>query len=440
MLMAMWLVCILCGFGGLRVLLLSVGFIRVNLIQELLFSLKLPLILTCSCVGCFPPYQGPFQREEFLGCVELQRGLYAVVTVGHLLLLACRVMPAATAATATPSSPTASKGAASEQQGARPSVPLQQQQQQPEEEEARQPGAVAVQPQQKSQQQQQAPEQQPQQGQSSCVQYKDPQLVFVLDLRDVMMVAAEGSSLRLLCMAGDPAMGSIAVGDSSTPRHSAAGGSAGGAALGGSDDGSNGSSSADADGALNVDSNGSGGRGSSSGALTGLKIRRGDGVVSASGLRELLTVAGLGGRSGAGVKRPAGPSVPTAVGAGVQAGAEGLGRWQTAGSAVSFTDAELESAAAGAAAAVAAAVGGGVMGRIDGGDRSVSGTGGVDTGDASSAAAQQGAWAGCKWFVGHQVPCGSEQAALQLQQLLERACQRVETLLASSAWPRQLML
>jgi hypothetical protein len=69
------------------------------------------------------------------------------------------------------------------------------------------------------------------------------------------------------------------------------------------------------------------------------------------------------------------------------------------------------------------------------------GVGADDDADAAAAAAQQSVWwGGCKWFVGHQVPCGSDGAALQLQQLLERACQRVETLLASSAWPRQLML
>lgn len=104
-----------------------------------------------------------------------------------------------------------------------------------------------------------------------------------------------------------------------------------------------------------------------------------------------------------------------------------------------MTDAEFESAAVGAAAAVAAAVGGGLMG-VDRHSLVLHGQGGGED-DAGGAAAQQSVWwGGCKWFVGHQVPCGSDGAALQLQQLLERACQRVETLLASSAWPRQLML
>jgi hypothetical protein len=137
----------------------------------------------------------------------------------------------------------------------------------------------------------------------------------------------------------------------------------------------------------------------------------------------------------------AGFSVPTAAGAAVQSDVQGVGRWQAVGRGVaSMTDAELESAAAGAAAAVAAAVGGGLMGMPEGPERLLLGSGGVLEGDGSSAAAQPGSWGGCKWFVGHQVPCGSDVAALQLQQLLKRSCQRVETLLASSAWPRQLML
>lgn len=116
-------------------------------------------------------------------------------------------------------------------------------------------------------------------------------------------------------------------------------------------------------------------------------------------------------------------------------------RWQTAGSVASMTDTELESAAAGAAAAAAAAVaaGGGVLGPVDKAAAVLSSAvqqagPGSDNNEVTTSC-----WGGCKWFVGHRVPCG-DAAARQLQQLLERACQRVETLLASSAWPRQLML
>lgn len=111
-----------------------------------------------------------------------------------------------------------------------------------------------------------------------------------------------------------------------------------------------------------------------------------------------------------------------------------------------MTPAELEAAAAGAAAAVAAAVGGGLMGGMVRGEgpeqqRHAGAQGaGSAGGEGSSFPAPSPSWGGCKWFVGHKVPCGSDGAALELQQLLERACQRVETLLASSAWPRQLML
>lgn len=364
--------------------------------------------------------------------MELQQGLYAVVTVGHLLLLACRTTSAAGAGTA-PNSGATSKGAAAQQQQRQLEQPAAQQ-----EPELVGAAAAPAEQQQLDQQQQQR---------AVCVQYKDPQLVFVLDLRDVMMVAAEGSSLRLLCMAGDPAASATAVADNAAREAlAAAAGTPSGA-----DDGSGSAADAGAGDPLVREGSGS----AAGGAMGG--EGRGDGGLATSGLRELLAVAGAGSRSsgsgvGAGFGRlqqrlplsaRAGFSVPTAAGAGGQSSVQGVcsSRWQAVGRGVaSITDAELESAAAGAAAAVAAAVGGGVMGMPEVPERLLPGTGGVCEGGGSNAAAHPGPWGGCKWFVGHQVPCGSDDAALQLQQLLKRSCQRVETLLASSAWPRQLML
>jgi hypothetical protein len=399
--------------------------------------------------------QGPFLREEFLGCVDLQQGLYAVVTVGHLLLLACRTIPQAGAAAAAASSDSADSSTA----GVPHSGQLQAAGQQPQQ----QYGAGSVQPSSNQQQQQQAKQQQ----RAVCVQYKDPQLVFVLDVRDVMMVAAEGSSLRLLCMAGDPAASAAAVSADTAAAAAAAEGVAhqtgvAQAAKAGNDDTGGGNSGWEGD--VGIEGGLEGGGGVSSGGAGAAK--GGEGVMgdaslgaSSSGLRELLSVAGLSGAgagAGSGLGKtgaataglqqlpspPEGavssPSVPTA--AGVQAGA--VARWPAAGSRVAtITHAELEAAAAGAAAAVAAAVGGGLMGLSWGLEpaRSRAAADG-EGGSAASAAQEGGGWGGCKWFVGHQVPCGSEQAALELQRLLERACQRVETLLASSAWPRQLML
>lgn len=399
--------------------------------------------LAVAAAACTHVLQGPFLREEFLGCVELQQGLYAVVTVGHLLLLACHTS-AAVGATASSDAGTAAGSSKAGPPG------LQQQQQQPGEQlPAREQDAAGAAASDSSQQRRQQ--------RVGCVQYKDPQLVFVLDLRDVMMVAAEGSSLRLLCMAGDPAASS-AVADGVARQQAGAAAAAAAADAAGVQHGSGSSHEAGAE-------DGEGGLVSRQGSGSA----KGGDAGSTSGLRELLTVGGgLGTRSSGlgalvGLGRlqqrlpsalPAGSGgsgVPTAaagVQAGVQAGVDGSvgsgrgGRWQTALGSIarsSMTDAEFESAAVGAAAAVAAAVGGGLMG-VDRHSLVLHGQGGGED-DAGGAAAQQSVWwGGCKWFVGHQVPCGSDGAALQLQQLLERACQRVETLLASSAWPRQLML
>ncbi|WIA40787.1 hypothetical protein OEZ86_004465 [Tetradesmus obliquus] len=110
---------------------------------------------------------GPFMAEEFLGCAELGLGLYAVVTVGHLLLLGCSVLPPpAAASTAAGTTAAAAAAAAGVSPAAGAAAPQQQQ------------GAVHV-------------------------QYKRPELLLVLDVRDVMMVSVEGVSVRLLCMAGD---------------------------------------------------------------------------------------------------------------------------------------------------------------------------------------------------------------------------------------------
>jgi hypothetical protein len=375
--------------------------------------------------------QGPFLREEFLGCVELQQGLYAVVTVGHLLVLACRTTPAAGAA--APNGGARSKGAAAAQRQAEQMAA----QQEPD-----LAGAAASAPAAEQQQDQQ------QQQRAVCVQYKESQLVFVLDLRDVMMVAAEGSSLRLLCMAGDPAASAAAVADSAARE---AGGTAAAGSPSGADDGSGSEADVDARAVAVREGPGTAAAATAGGASGG--EGRGDVGGAASGLRELLAVAGAGSaRSSRGVgagygrlqqRLPlaarAGCGVPTAAGAGVQSDLQGVGGWQAVGrGVVSLTDAELESAAAGAAAAVAAAADGGLVGMPEGPERLL-GSGAFE-GDDSNAAAQPGSWGGCKWFVGHQVPCGSDDAALQLQRLLKRSCQRVETLLASSAWPRQLML
>lgn len=366
--------------------------------------------------------QGPFLREEFVGCVQLQEGLFAVVTGGHLLLLACRTTPLQPAAAATAA---ASSAAAST---SRATGAIAQQQEEQELQEGR-PGTAMADG-------QLADQQMPQQK-AACVHYKDPQLLFLLDLRDVLMVAAEGDGLRLLCMAGDAAadvkagrqveVAAAAAADSSSGSSCSSGGAAGvedveveSAELAGA--------SAAAEGPSN--------------SAPGLGYRG----ASTTGLRELLTVVG-GGVGAAGTAKAAafwpqqlaaaGGSgrVPTA--AGVQTGGESQCRWQPVGTAASMTDAELEAAAAGAAAAVAAAVGG-PAGKPKGQGQAMSDGPAAAAGGA--AAAQQASWGGCKWFVGHRVPCGSDHAAQQLQQLLERACQRVEALLASSAWPRQLML
>lgn len=375
----------------------------------------------CAVIHCF---QGPFVREEFLGCVELQQGLYAVVTVGHLLLLACRTTPAASAVP-----PSAPSDASTSSKSSSAAAQFSEEQQQGQQEVSA--GSAATAGQTDQQQQQRA----------GCVQYKDPQVVFVLDLRDVMMVAAESSNLRLLCMAGDPATATAVAGDSAAKQ----GGHA-------EPESGNGGAGEDGGSHWTGDETELVGR-EGSGSAAGLGAKGGDGqgdaAASTSGLRELLPEAGVGSAiAGIGrlqqrlpaTARAGSSSVPTAAGAGVQAGVDRVGRWQALGSAVGMTDAELESAAAGAAAAVAAAAGGGLKGMPEGVQRMfVRPVSGLE-GEESSAAAQQAAWGGCKWFVGHQVPCGSDDAALQLQQLLERACQRVETLLASSAWPRQLML
>jgi hypothetical protein len=102
-----------------------------------------------------------------------------------------------------------------------------------------------------------------------------------------------------------------------------------------------------------------------------------------------------------------------------------------------LTDAALEAAAAAAAAAVTAAIGSSAAAAVLG-----------SWGEAASEEAPEGAavpvlaasgelgWGGCKWFVGHSVPCGSEAAARQLQQLLQRACQRLDIMIASHSWQR----
>ena len=74
----------------------------------------------------------------------------------------------------------------------------------------------------------------------------------------------------------------------------------------------------------------------------------------------------------------------------------------------------------------------------------LSAEGGAAAAAAAAAAASTTAGgfggAGGKWFVGHTVPCGSEAAARQLQQLVQQACQRVDSLIATSAWQRQVLL
>jgi len=355
-----------------------------------------------------------------VGCVQLQEGLFAVVTVGHLLLLACRTTPlqspaAAAAAGATAASTSRARGATAQQQ----------------EEQQMQEGGFGT-----AMADGQLDHQMPQQK-AACVHYKDPQLLFLLDLRDVLMVAAEGDGLRLLCMAGDAA----ASADVKAGRQAEVAAAAAAASSSGFSSSSDGGGAAGVED-VEVESAELVGAAAAADGPSNSTPGLGDRGASTTGLRELLTVVG-GGAGAAGTAKAAaywpqplaaaGGSgrVPTA--AGVQTGGQSQCRWQAAGTAASMTDAELEAAAAGAAAAVAV---GGPAGKPKGqamSDGPSAAAGGV-------AAALQASWGGCKWFVGHRVPCGSDQAAHQLQQLLERACQRVEALLASSAWPRQLML
>jgi hypothetical protein len=89
-------------------------------------------------------------------------------------------------------------------------------------------------------------------------------------------------------------------------------------------------------------------------------------------------------------------------------------------------------AAAAAAAGAAAAASSSSTVELLGGQATAAGEDGLGFG--------VGFAGGGKWFVGHTVPCGSEDGARQLQQLLQQACQRLDSLIASSAWQRQLLL
>jgi hypothetical protein len=120
---------------------------------------------------------------------------------------------------------------------------------------------------------------------------------------------------------------------------------------------------------------------------------------------------------------------------------------------VGLTDAALEAAAAAAAAAVAAAV-------SSGGRSSVRLGAWRDVGAAlqehqqhqqhreQQQQQQQGAagladgevWGSSKWFVGYRVPCASAAAARRLQQLLQRACQQLDSMIACHSWQRQPLL
>jgi hypothetical protein len=354
---------------------------------------------------------GPFLAEEFLGCAELQLGLYAVVTVGHLLLLGCSVSPAA--ATAAGLGPGAgSSAAAAAGSGAVP-APQQQQQQQ---------GAVHV-------------------------QYKRPELLLVLDVRDVMMVAVEGSSVRLLCMAGDHP--GHAVASSMAAATAAAAWESESAAGGSSDDLDmedeyGGSAAAPrrakaVASAAEQDAAAAGGAGESA-AAAAAAAAEGDAGAGA-GLRELVLATQqqeLGAAGDAAVGSVGVGSTEEQASSGVGSSRNRLSSRLVSSRMVGLAaqaaaPGVADVAAAAAAAGAAAAASGSSTVELLGGQ----GTAGADDGLGFGGLGFAG---GGKWFVGHTVPCGSEAAARQLQQLLQQACQRLDSLIASSAWQRQLLL
>jgi hypothetical protein len=354
---------------------------------------------------------GPFLAEEFLGCAELQLGLYAVVTVGHLLLLGCSVSPAPATAGAGAGSSAATAAAGS---GV---VPAPQQQQQ---------GAVHV-------------------------QYKRPELLLVLDVRDVMMVAVEGSSVRLLCMAGDhpghavaSSMAAATAAAAAWESESAAGGSSDGLDMEDEYGGPAASAAprrakAAAAAAPDVAAAGADDAAASEGdAATSAGLRE---LVLATQQQELSAAGdvaegsvGVGSTeeqasSGVGSSRNRLSSRLVSsrmVGLAVQAAAPGV--------------ADVAAAAAAAGAAAAAAAGAAAAASSSSTVELLGGQGTAGAEEGVPGFGGLGFAGGGKWFVGHTVPCGSEAAARQLQQLLQQACQRLDSLIASSAWQRQLLL
>lgn len=243
-----------------------------------------------------------------------------------------------------------------------------------------------------------------QQQQAVHVQYKHPELLMVLDVKDVMMVAVEGSAVRLLCMAGDQAgaAGTAAGTGISSPGTGTAAVVAGAAGGSGQDEGS----AVEAVATATADNEEAG--------------------VASSGLRELVASTGpqddaseaagsteysaAGPAGSAGVRQSHSPAASAGPAAFPVATAPGT--------------AEVSAAAAAVDAAVAAA-------------------------DSSSPVLEQQwmqvgfaaeGFVGGKWFVGHVVPCGSQQAAQQLHRLLQKACSRLDVLIARSVWQRQVML
>jgi hypothetical protein len=353
---------------------------------------------------------GPFLAEEFLGCAELQLGLYAVVTVGHLLLLGCNV------SAAPPTAAAAGAGAGSSAAAAAGS------------------GA--------------APAPQQQQQNAVHVQYKRPELLLVLDVRDVMMVAVEGSSVRLLCLAGDHP--GHAVASSMAAATAAAAWDSESAAGGSSDEldiedeyGGSASAARQARPAAAAAHNAAAAGADGDHAAVAAAAGPSEGEAAAgAGLRELvlatrqyeeLGVAGsvaLGSVGVGSLEEQAGSGISSSrnrissrlvssrmVGLSAQAAAPGV------------ADVAAAAAAAGAAAAASSSS---TMGLLGG-----QGSAGAEEGLGFGGVGFAG---GGKWFVGHTVPCGSEAAARQLQQLLQQACQRLDSLIASSAWQRQLLL
>jgi hypothetical protein len=345
---------------------------------------------------------------------------------------------------------------------------------------------------------------QQQQQHALHVQYKQPVVLLVLDMKDVMLVSVEGSSVRLLCMAGSGRALQAAAGDGSLPLLTAAGAASGPpatataaaaaspAAFAGSDVAASGLVTVAQLTAAKVDPSFAdvGAEASapeqqqrsdtrvdlSSAAAVGGEVEP---EVIKGGLLELLvaaeelppikgsladcslegyeagaasngtawleqqrdtTVAGVVLSHAAPGPSPASPATVVAAphcSVVEQAYADGIGL----GSASSNSTADVLQHGIDACAGqqhgqqhqmpVAASA------HDDGQSSTAVSVVGDVWSDESGGAAGAG---GDKWFVGHILMCSSAGAARELQRLVQRACQRLDSLIARSAWQRQVLL